>query len=320
MAAALVAACIGGGSAADKGSMGALRVYLPREAVVEGEQIVLGAVGIIRGDEAAVKQAAPVALGKFAMAGQQMVINRATILSVLASAGIDTEKVMISGAETITVRRNEDVITSERFLAVAQAFLEEQLKDKPVDGIVAISRPKPWVMQKTTGEVRLIAKEHPYSIPSRPRVWVEVVAGGEVLTGCEVVFSLRYKEQRYTAKEDIAEGDVISKENVAVVTVETSHVPQEQPSPYGMVARRAIRKNSVIREGMVGPKLPPTVIQRRRAVVVKYETPLLLVSSIGEALDEGKPGDMIRVRVNSGKDAKIIVTRVGNDGTVSPVI
>ena len=319
VAAALLAGLVGAPVGRSAPSEGTLKIYLPREAVVVGERIDLGAVGVVRGDEAAAARALPVAVGRFSAAGQQMVIDRATILAMLASAGIDTRAVAISGAESVTVRRDEDVIAPERFIAAARAFVEEQLKDPSVSGMTVISRPKPWVIENPAADVRLAPKAHPYSIPSRPRVWVEVVVDGEAQTGCEVAFCLRYKHQRIVATADIAEGDPITTANVKVETVETSYAPHaETPAPYGMVARRAIRKNSLIRDGMVGPEVPPAVIKRRQVVLVKLETPLLLVSSFGEAMEDGGTGDLIRVRVNSGRDAKIIVTQIQNDGTVSP--
>ncbi len=317
VAAALAAAVAGSAESPSP----VLRIYLPRDAVVQGERIELQAIGVVRGHETAVRTAMPVAVGRFSTAGQQMVIDRETILAMLASAGIDAAQVAISGADSVTVRRDEDVIAPERFIAVAETFAREQLKDQPIESLAAITRPRPWVVPKTAGEVRLVPKTHPYSTPSRPRVWIEVVAGEDVQTAYEIAFSVAYKHSRILAAADIAEGQVIDANNVRVETLHASYPPPpETLQPYGMVARRAIPKDTVIRQAMIGPEIPPTVIKRRQVVLVKFETPLLLVSSFGEAMDDGRTGELIRVRVNSGKDAKIIVTRIQNDGTVSPAI
>lgn len=321
LVAALASAAGPSAGAIDASSPPALKIYLPREALVQGERIELGALGILRGDEALARRAASVAVGRFSVAGQQIVIDRATILAMLASAGIDAHTAAISGADSVTVRRNEDVVPPERFIAVAQAFMEEHLKGHAPGDITVITRPKPYVITKPAGDVRLAPRAHPYSTPSRPRAWVDVVVDGKVRDEREIAFSIRYTHQRIVATADIAEGEVITTRNVGVETVETSLAPPpDMPAPYGLVARRAMRKGAVIRETMVGPELPPVVIKRRQVVLVKFETPLLLVSSFGEAMEDGKAGDLIRVKVNSGKDAKMIVTRIGADGTVSPAI
>jgi len=310
---------VAGQSTGGAEAIATLKIYLPREAVVESERIDLGAVGIIRGEDSAVRRASQVAVGKFSTAGQQMVIDRTTVLAMLASAGMNAGEVVISGAESVAVRRNEDVIESERIVAVAQEFVREHLKD-PTASITPITRPKPWVIQKTAGDVRLAARAHAYSTPSRPRVWVDVLAGDTIQATLEIAFGVEYRHRRVVAAADIAEGEVIDANNVCIETTAASYPPSaESAPPFGMIAKRAVRKGTTIRENMIGPETPPAVIKRRQVVLVKVETTLLLVSSFGEAMDDGKTGDLIRVKVNGGRDAKIIVARVQNDGSVSPV-
>ena len=104
----------------------ALRVYLPREVTVEGPRITFDQVAICQGDAALCQKAQAVSLGAFSVAGQQIVLDRPAILSRLASCGIDSGQVTISGADRVVVRRDEKSIPPERFIAVARAFLDKQ--------------------------------------------------------------------------------------------------------------------------------------------------------------------------------------------------
>ena len=53
-------------------------------------------------------------------------------------------------------------------------------------------------------------------------------------------------------------------------------------------------------------------------VLIKLETPLLTVTSIGEAMMDGTTGEFIKVKVGSGRDAREINARIKSDGTLEP--
>jgi flagella basal body P-ring formation protein FlgA len=68
---------------------------------------------------------------------------------------------------------------------------------------------------------------------------------------------------------------------------------------------------------MVAPVKPAVVIKRNQNVVIRIERPLLMVTAIGKAMNDGRTGEYIRVRnLNS---QRIILARVKEDGTVEPV-
>src|SRR5512143_705381 len=83
-----------------------IQVYLFAEPTVETEAITLEQIGRVRGDDALAANARTVSLGRFSVVGQQIVLDRPTVASRLASCGIGAERVTLHGAEKITVRRN----------------------------------------------------------------------------------------------------------------------------------------------------------------------------------------------------------------------
>jgi len=121
------------------------------------------------------------------------------------------------------------------------------------------------------------------------------------------------------AAVDIAAGVVLSPENVKIETATASTPePGGWSAPYGLVAKRRIRKGDVITPNVAGPAKPPVVIKRRQTVVMKIETQGLFISALGVALSDGKVGEYIRVK-GSNRDARIVVGKVMPDGTVKPV-
>lgn len=297
-----------------------LRIYLPREAQVTDDSIELASVGIIRGDEALVSKVGSIVLGKFVVTGQQITIDRMTILSRLASAGIKSHEVVFTGAEKVRVRRDEKVISGERFSEVARSFLMTQIDTGSVVRIDIIGKQKDWVLSKGTGEVKLVPKMNRYSTKSKAKVWVSVMQEDTEIGGYEIAFDLKYRCRKAVAVVDIPVGIMISSDNVKIVTEETSlPEPSDWSSPYGLVAKRDIRKGNIVHAKIVGPVEPFVIIKRKQMVVVKIEMPGLTVSSLGEALSDGKVGEYIKVKMGMNRNARQIVAQVKPNGIVVPV-
>ena len=305
---------------ADKTEEKGLRIYLPRETVVSGETIELGEIGIVRGGESIVSVARRIGLGRFALGGQQIVVDRGTILSRLASEGIKASEVSISGADNVTVRRNERIISSKQLVEVGRAFLKLQGMYNSACSIEPLVKPKDWVLGESGGEVSFVVKKINYGNESRPKVWIGVLEDGVEKGGCEVVFKLRYNCRRAVAQVDIPAGVVISSEHVKIETVE-SGAPEASgwSEPYGLVAKRPIRAGDVVSAKVAGPPLPPILIKRRQQVFLKIDKGGLYISALGEALEDGKVGDYIRVRRGLSRDSRIVVGCVKADGTIEPV-
>jgi flagella basal body P-ring formation protein FlgA len=53
--------------------------------------------------------------------------------------------------------------------------------------------------------------------------------------------------------------------------------------------------------------------------MIRLETAMLYVSSFGEALEDGKVGQFIRVKVGDVRESRTVVGKVSPDGSVSPV-
>jgi hypothetical protein len=99
-----------------------IRIYLPKDKTLESEVVELGKIAL--GDDDILPLVNELQLGKFSIHGQEIRIDRKTILSRLASMGIKSSWVTFNGAERISVCRDESTITTDRFVDAARDYLQ----------------------------------------------------------------------------------------------------------------------------------------------------------------------------------------------------
>ncbi|MBN1124155.1 MAG: flagellar basal body P-ring formation protein FlgA [Sedimentisphaerales bacterium] len=305
------------GPAKAQGDM--LRIYLPREIVIQEDVIRLGQVGIFRGDALLQAKAESVELGKFALTGQQVMLDRVSILSRLASSGIKADQVLLSGAQTVLVRRDEKQIHPDRIEAVARFFLETVMGSDRLCELKVLRKPRAWVLPDGSGNIDLRPQMGQYQVKGTRRVSVEIVKDNKVLGRREVAFSLRFRCRRAVATEEIPAGTFLTNQNMKIETVESDTAePTDWKPPYGQVAQRLVRSGDVIPDTLTAPAEPIIVVKRRQMVVVRLESPLLQLSWVGEALSDGRVGEIIKVKMGALRNGRIITARVKEDGTLEP--
>jgi len=69
---------------------------------------------------------------------------------------------------------------------------------------------------------------------------------------------------------------------------------------------------------MVNAAQSPVVIRRNETVVIRIERPGLVVSAVGTVLQEGRTGELVKVR--NADSSRVIMCKVNADGTVEPVL
>jgi flagella basal body P-ring formation protein FlgA len=296
----------------------ALEVYLPREVTIKDDAIRLGRVGIIRGVESLVARAGEIVLGRISVPGQEVVVDRSMVLSRLACNGIPASKVTLTGAEKITVKQQQRVIKGREFVELASSFL---MKNPPV-GLVCelnpIRMPKDLVVRGADKDIKLLPRLAGSGARNRARVQIAVFVGGREIAVREVTFRLKYNRRRAVTLVEFGAGAVISPENIKIEsTVSNYPEPADWSPPYGLVTRRRVAANTVLRPNMVGSAESAVIVGRNQTVVIRVERPGLLVTAIGKTMQQARAGDYIKVRNVDSR--RIILAKVNEDGTVEPV-
>jgi len=296
-----------------------LRIYLPREVTVKDGSLSLGQISIVRGSESLVPKANKIALGRFSVPGQKIVLDRHMILSRLACNGIPASKVTLTGAKTITVKQKFQVIRGDQLVAAANSFLEVKAPQNSGRAWNLTRAPRDFVVPGAAKGVTFSTRLVPSKIKNQARVEIAVLCNDKKIGIREVIFDLQYACRRAVAKVDIAAGAAIDPNNVRI-EVKASSRPErtDWKSPYGLFAKRALRADTVIHSHMVGPAKSPVIVKRNQSVVIRIESPAFLITAVGVALLDGKAGENIKVR--NVDSQRIIVARINDDGTVEPVL
>ena len=73
----------------------------------------------------------------------------------------------------------------------------------------------------------------------------------------------------------------------------------------------------MLRESMLRSAQPEVVVERNQAVVMKIDGVGFTLRWLGRALEDGRPGEVIKVRNVDSR--RVVSARVAYDGTVKPV-
>ncbi len=296
----------------------ALEIYLPRKVAISDDIIRLGQVSIISGKESLVAKAGKIALGRISVPGQEIIVDRPTVLSRLACNGIPASKVTLTGAEKITVKQQQQIINGNKFVELARSFLKKKPSQSPICQWNPIRKPKDLIVPTTHKNIKLSPRLVKSNATNHAKVRIAVLADGEEIDVREVTFRLKYNCRTAVTLVDIPAGAVISSENVKIESTISSYPDTANwRPPYGLITKRRLRPNTVIRPGMVEYPEPPVLLKRNQNVVIRIDRLGLFVTATGKTIQEGKVGEYIKVR--NVDSQRIILAKVNEDGTVEPV-
>jgi flagella basal body P-ring formation protein FlgA len=296
-----------------------LQIHLPRKVTVQDPLLTLGQVSVVRGGGALAAVATTIPLGRFSAPGQTIVLDRPTILSRLATQGIPGDKVLLTGAQAVMVRRHQQIINGDEFISLARSFLQQNPPGSSFSDGVAAVKPKDMVLPGQSDNVQLTPRFLANGSRGFVTVQIAVVVDGQELGSREIPLRLRYRCHKAVTSQEIAEGAKLTPDNVKVEE-EISDRPEAvgwQP-PYGSVTRRTLPMGTEIRPDMIDAVRPSPVVRRNETVVIRIQRPGFVVTALGQSLQEARAGEYVKVRNTDSH--RIIVCKVNADGTVEPVL
>ncbi len=295
-----------------------LRLYLPRTVTIEQDRMRLSHLGVLQGDDPQLlAKAAAITMGRSPFPRETMVITRTTVLSRLAASGIGADAVSISGAEEIAVHRSGKTVSAAEIIGAAREYLRRnhprsdestwQLCGKSEDLLIAAAE-----------NVKLSVLPGPKAPSGIVKVLVLASAGKRKLGQKELAFKLIHPAKRAVALKNIPAGGKITDENTRVETVMVDRpVRKLWVSPFGKITTGPISHGAVVRQALLKAPRSASVVKRNQAVLMKIRGVRFTVTGLGQALQDGRVGDYIKVRNMDSK--RIVMARVSADGTVRPI-
>jgi len=296
-----------------------LQIHLPREMTVPDHLLTLGRISVVRGDPALVATAAAVGLGQLSQPGQKAVLDRATILSRLASQGIPAGQVRLTGAEAVTVHRLQTTISADEFVEAGRAFLQQHPPGPLICEALPTVKPRDLALPGRVTDLQVTSRFVRTGARGFVTVRITVVADGKECGVREIPFRLKYQVHRAVTIAEVPEGTALSPENLKIETAaaDQPELPTWRP-PYGLVATRTLAAGAEISGGLVDAGPSTVVVLRNETVVIRIQRPGLMVTAIGVALQEARPGEYVKVR--NADSNRIITCKVSADGAVEPVL
>ncbi|MBN2590872.1 MAG: flagellar basal body P-ring formation protein FlgA [Sedimentisphaerales bacterium] len=295
-----------------------LQIYLPREISIQESTLKLGYVGIVRGTDSFIKKANQINLGRFSMPGQEIVISKHTIMSRLASEGISVSDVTFMGAEEVNIRRKQQIITGDDFTKLADNFLKKNITDNSISGWKPIRAAQELIIPDSGEDVKYSYKLEKSINSGYVSLRIEVSSGDQKIGSRSITFRLEYENRTPVALTNIPVGTVITSENIKIEKRPSySPEPLDWKSPYGLVAKRVIQANTVIRNDMIGTVKPEVIIKRNQNVVIRIVRPGFTISAVGKTMQDGRVGECIKVK--NVDSQTIIIAKVNEDGSVEPM-
>jgi len=310
-----------------------LHIHLPRQVTITNNILELGQISVIRGEESLVARARKTTLGRFSVPGQKIVVDRQMVLSRLACSGIlhrtphgAVSEVIFTGAQEVTVRRHQRIIKGSEFVDLATSYLKENPPARSAaqfsTGLFTedpIRPPKDLTLPWSSKELEFVCHLVENGDKNQTKVQIIVIADNKRIGIREVTFRLEYESRKVVTKAEIPPGGLITPENVEIEKgVSNYPVSADFKSPYGLVAKRRLQPNTVVRPDMVGPVKPVVTVGRNETVLIRLESPGFLVTAVGKAMQEAKVGEYVKVRNLDSQ--RVILCRVSEDGTVEPIL
>jgi len=316
----MAATCLLAASAAAQAEApAAIRVHMPRSVEADGQTLHLGDIAVLQGpDGALVSSCGRIAMGRAPWSGERLVLDRATVAARLATHGLRGDRVRFTGADRVVVTRAEAVTSAEAIAEAARAFLETT-RPAPAGCRWHLVREPDTIAAPAGADVSLSARPASHGVSGEAKVTVTATSAGKEVGASDVVFRMMYPHRRLLASRDIAPGEVISPENTTVrKTASPRPDPGDWSTPYGSRAARLIPAGAEVKPGLVRSPTKEIVVRRNQGVVMTITGRLFQVTALGKALEDGRPGDLVKVQnVDSGR---VLLAKVARDGTVEPVI
>jgi flagella basal body P-ring formation protein FlgA len=296
-----------------------LQIHLPREVTVQDGLLTLGQIGVIRGEASEAAVAGKIGLGQLSTPGQRTVLDRATILSRLASYGISGEKVRLTGADVVAVRRFSRTLSSDELIEVGRAFLRQHPPAPSIAEMIPSARPRDLVLSNDVEDLQVTPRFSRSRTRGYVGVQIVVTADGKEVGIRDILFRLKYRSRRVLAAREIAEGTVLTPEDLSIETVASDRPePAGWAPPYGLVVLRKVPANAELRTDMLRAAQMPVAVRRNESVMIRIEQPGLTVTALGVALQEGRIGEYVKVR--NTDSSRVIVCKVNPDGSVEPML
>lgn len=254
--------------------------------------------------------------------GQVLRVSQELIAYRIQVAGIDMRRCRVLGARSTSVTLQTYEVPEQEIVAAARQHLLARLPWDPEDIMIQLSQPirGPVLVQGSSEATRFEVIVRSSRTPlGKVRVDVTVLSKEKKLAEVPVFLDVHLYQRIAVSSRRIERGQPLTDDSVyferRAIDALTNCLASSE-SPVGQRAKRLIMPLQVITKSDVEPAESdsPVVVKQRDVVKLVARLSGIVITATGEAMQDGREGQMIRVR---NIDSKNIVTgRVVNRSEV----
>ncbi len=313
VAAALALVC----AAAAAWGAGPTSVRVFDRVEIDSDQILLGAVARIDGDDAArVRELRELSLGRAPLPGKSRVLDDAAIRMRLKQGGFDPGQIDLQLPAEVEIRRGSAEFGREQLEEIVTVYIREQLRDRGLERVQVkeIRGAEAMVLPKGRISWQVSAPRNSSLTGSVPHsVVLKVNEDFERRVNLTAVVEVRVKA--VVSSRPLGRYKPIEESDIELRDVDLAGLPadfiSDPEAVIGKRTRRAVDARAILRPDLV--ELPP-VVKRGDRVQIVAETAGMRITAVGEVKQKGCVGERIPV-VNLGSN-KVIQARVVDGQTV----
>lgn len=310
-------------AATKKPVSGVVTIAVQPIAVTSHSEVTIGDVASVEGGEPALRdRIMRLDLSDAPDLLKPTKVTRDLITHRIRIAGIDAKKYRLQGAETVLVSSQGYRVPEQEIINVAKQYLRARLPWKPDDVTIESTRSIRGPIQvpgsKEDVRIEVSLRGSRLGLGNIP-VDVSVFSKGVKQTDVALAFDVHLSQNIAVAYRQIERGRTITAEDVFYekrVIDKISGYLLESESPIGRKAKRTIQPLQPVTKADLdaADAEGEFVIRQRDAVRLVAKAGNLTITTTGEALQDGRTGQMIRVR---NVDSKTVVSgRVVNRNEV----
>jgi flagella basal body P-ring formation protein FlgA len=287
-----------------------LTIDVQPEALVQGKHITIGDVAEVSGDTPdSVARVRSIVIGQAPPVGETRSLHGEYILTRLKQHGFSPEEMQLQVPAKVQVTRAAQRLAAQdveamvvRAITARMPWAPQQVVIREVRGIGSVVLPPGPVQYNVTFQ------PHEDFLGLTSFALSLRVAGhaAERLTGTAYI---EVSQEVVTTVRPIARHEVIAPGDVRLTRVPLERATQRMitnaEEVIGKRARRPLQANAAIRPSEVeGAPL----VRKGDVVLILVDSPLLKITAMGEALEQGVHGETIRVRnVTSSREIRAVV-------------
>jgi flagella basal body P-ring formation protein FlgA len=297
-----------------------VKIELRAKVQVNHMQVTLGDVAnLSAGDLATLYQWMKLPLGTAPRAGNMVSLERTELERWVRSRQLGQGTAVWTGAERVLVSASEQTLAGERVIESAREELSRWLKLRVARSEISeISEPRDVSLPQGSVELR-VRPLLEGGLPSRRMlVWVDIWIDRDFSRSIPVSFEVRAYQDGYVAAQDLVAGSIVNPANferrevdVADAGHENAVAVKNQGDSTLWRVRHSLNKGQPVLRSQV--ELAPAVT-RGEQITLRTHAGLVSLEGRVEALQDGYPGQMVRVRAAAATSS--VMARVAGPGMV----